>query len=172
MSVRELRHDRPSGWFSKSRRLSAFPSFLLQPLPALLLAPFFARSLTLVPRSFLLNRTETLATQASNCFIIHSKYFSVLKNLTSSKVFSNICLYLVKVSGYKLTMMFFSVQILLKNLMTPSTIFLCVLLHFFLSVLVRNSAIPSSDICERHFGLFIQEKTVKATVRALHKCTI
>ena len=28
------------------------------------LAPFFARSLTLVPRSLLLNRTETLATQA------------------------------------------------------------------------------------------------------------
>ena len=34
------------------------------PLPALLLAPLFSRSLTLVPRSFLLNRTETLATQA------------------------------------------------------------------------------------------------------------
>ena len=34
------------------------------PLPALLLAPFFARSLTLVPHSLLLNRTETLATQA------------------------------------------------------------------------------------------------------------
>ena len=33
-------------------------------LPALLLAPFFARSLTLVPRSLLLNRKETLATQA------------------------------------------------------------------------------------------------------------
>ena len=33
--------------------------------PALLLAPLFSRSLTLVPRSFLLNRTETLATQAS-----------------------------------------------------------------------------------------------------------
>ena len=32
---------------------------------ALLLAPFFARSLTLVPRSLLLNRTETLATQAT-----------------------------------------------------------------------------------------------------------
>ena len=35
-----------------------------KPLPALLLAPFFSRSLTLVPRSLLLNRTETLATQA------------------------------------------------------------------------------------------------------------
>ena len=32
---------------------------------ALLLPPFFARSLTLVPRSLLLNRTETLATQAT-----------------------------------------------------------------------------------------------------------
>ena len=40
------------------------PSFLPHPLPALLFAPFFARSLTLVPRSLLLNRTETLATQA------------------------------------------------------------------------------------------------------------
>ena len=45
--------------------LQAFPSFLPHPLPALLLAPFFARSLTLVPRSLLLNRTETLATQAT-----------------------------------------------------------------------------------------------------------
>ena len=45
--------------------LQAFPSFLPHPLPALLLAPFFARSLTLVPRSLLLDRTEMLATQAS-----------------------------------------------------------------------------------------------------------
>ena len=45
--------------------LQAFPSFLPHPLPALLLAPFFARSLNLVPRSMLLNRTEMLATQAS-----------------------------------------------------------------------------------------------------------
>ena len=43
----------------------AFPSFLPQPLPALLLAPFFARSLSLVPHSLLLNRTQTLATQAT-----------------------------------------------------------------------------------------------------------
>ena len=41
------------------------PSFLPHSLPALLLTPLFSRSLTLVPRPFLLNRTETLATQAS-----------------------------------------------------------------------------------------------------------
>ena len=47
--------------------LQAFPSFLPHPLPALLLASFFARSfLTLVPHFLLLNRTETLATQAKN----------------------------------------------------------------------------------------------------------
>ena len=40
-------------------------SFLPHPLPALLLAPSFARSLTLVPRSLFLHRTETLATQAT-----------------------------------------------------------------------------------------------------------
>ena len=39
-----------------------FPSFLPHPLSALLLAPFLARSWTLVP--LLLNLTETLATQA------------------------------------------------------------------------------------------------------------
>ena len=44
--------------------LQAFPSFLPNPLPALLLVPFVAWSLTLVPHSFLLNGTETLATQA------------------------------------------------------------------------------------------------------------
>ena len=45
--------------------LQAFPSFLPQPLPALLPAPFFARSLTLVPPSLFLNCRETLATQAT-----------------------------------------------------------------------------------------------------------
>ena len=40
------------------------------PLPALLLAPLFSRSLTLVPRSFLLNRAETLATQANETFSV------------------------------------------------------------------------------------------------------
>ena len=35
------------------------------PLPALLLSTFYTRSLTLVPRSLLRNRTETLATQAT-----------------------------------------------------------------------------------------------------------
>ena len=33
MSVRELRHDRPSGWFSKSRGLSASVSILYSPPP-------------------------------------------------------------------------------------------------------------------------------------------
>ena len=46
---------------SRGGRAGRFPSlFLPQPLPALLLAPFF------VPRSLLLNRTETLATQAKD----------------------------------------------------------------------------------------------------------
>ena len=44
--------------------LQVFPSFLPHPLPALLLTPFFARCLTLVPHSLPLNRTETLARQA------------------------------------------------------------------------------------------------------------
>ena len=71
MSVRSLRHDRPSGRFSKSRGLSASVSFLSSPpLPALLLAPFFARSLTLVPRSLFLHRTETLATQATSSQVL------------------------------------------------------------------------------------------------------
>ena len=51
--------------------LQAFPSFLLHPLPTLSLALFFARSLTLIPRSLLLNRTETLATQAIHFIVYH-----------------------------------------------------------------------------------------------------
>ena len=42
--------------------LQAFSS---HPLPALLLAPFLARQLTLVPRFLHIDRTETLATQAT-----------------------------------------------------------------------------------------------------------
>ena len=42
--------------------LQAFSS---HPLPALLLAPFLARQLTLVPCFLLIDRTETLATQAT-----------------------------------------------------------------------------------------------------------
>ena len=65
MSVHALRKERPSGRFSKSRGLSASVSILSSPPPpALLLVPFFARFLTLFPCSLLLNRTETLATQA------------------------------------------------------------------------------------------------------------
>ena len=43
--------------------LQASSSFLPYSFPALSLTPFFARSLTLVSCSLLLNRTETLATQ-------------------------------------------------------------------------------------------------------------
>ena len=57
--------DQVGGFQNPGVCLQAFPSFLPHPLPALLLAPLFSRSLTLVPRSFLLNPTETLATQAS-----------------------------------------------------------------------------------------------------------
>ena len=56
--------DQVGGFQNPGVCLQAFPSFLPHPLPALLLAPLFSRSLTLVPRSFRLNRTETLATQA------------------------------------------------------------------------------------------------------------
>ena len=88
MSVRELKHDKPSGWFSKSRGLSASVSFLSSPPPprsftcAIFRAVFDSRSSFSAPKphgnacyagyfscglwlSFLvLNRTETLATQA------------------------------------------------------------------------------------------------------------
>ena len=57
--------DQVGGFQNPGVCLQAFPSLLPHPLPALLLAPLSSRSLTLVPRSFLLNRTETLATQAS-----------------------------------------------------------------------------------------------------------
>ena len=58
---REPKNERVGRGRGRKKR---FPSFLPHPLPALLLAPFFARSLSLVPHSLLLNRTETLATQA------------------------------------------------------------------------------------------------------------
>ena len=57
--------DQVGGFQNPGVSLQAFPSFLPHPLPALLLAPFVARSLALVPRSFLLNRTDTVATQAN-----------------------------------------------------------------------------------------------------------
>ena len=62
MTAREMKREPKNERGGKGR--GRFPSFLLHPLPALLLAPFFARSLTLVPHSLLRNRTETLATQA------------------------------------------------------------------------------------------------------------
>ena len=60
-------------------------SFLPHPLSALLLAPFFARSLTLVRRSLLLNRTETLATQAILAADVYQNRVSSLKNLEGGK---------------------------------------------------------------------------------------
>ena len=64
----ELRHDRVSGQFSKSRVcLQAFPSFLPHPYLLFYLHQF-SRSLTLVPHSLLLNCTETLPRQANEIF--------------------------------------------------------------------------------------------------------
>ena len=56
--------DQVGGFQNPGVCLQAFPSFLPHPLPTLLLAPLFSRSLTLVPCSFLLNPTETLVMQA------------------------------------------------------------------------------------------------------------
>ena len=47
-------------------------TFLPHPFPAISLASFFVRSLTLVPCSLLRNRTETLVTQAISLL---EKYF-------------------------------------------------------------------------------------------------
>ena len=62
LTARETRAKKERGGGGREGRK---PSFLPHPLPALLLAPFFSGSLILVPRSFLLNRRETLATQAT-----------------------------------------------------------------------------------------------------------
>ena len=75
MSVRELKHDRPSGQFSISGGLSASISFLSSPPPARSFTwAFFVRYLTLVPYSLLLNRTQMLATQA-NAILSITPYF-------------------------------------------------------------------------------------------------
>ena len=50
--------------------------------PKNLLAPFFARSLTLVPRSLLLNRTETLATQAMTLIVYKVFYIYIYIYIT------------------------------------------------------------------------------------------
>ena len=79
--------DQVGGFQNPGVCLQAFPSFLPHPLPALLLAPLFSRSLTLVPRSFLLNRTETLATQAIKECIIFVVFPRKMFN-RSSKTFN------------------------------------------------------------------------------------
>ena len=65
------------GFQNRGVCLQVFSSFLPHPPPALLLAPFFARSLALVPRSLLLKRTETLATQARHfcTILVNQKVF-------------------------------------------------------------------------------------------------
>ena len=59
------------------------------PLPALLLAPFFARSSTLVPRSLLLNRKETLATKIRQIPVLY--YCSVQFMLQHADTSSKFC---------------------------------------------------------------------------------
>ena len=59
------------------------------PLPALLLAPFFARSSTLVPRSLLLNRKETLATKIRQIPVLY--YCSVEFMLQHADTSSKLC---------------------------------------------------------------------------------
>ena len=81
--IKRVPNNERGGWEGRK------PSFLPKPLPALLLAPFFARSLTLVPHSLLLNRTETLATQARR----HILHYTVepLYNPTMETVESGLC---------------------------------------------------------------------------------
>ena len=59
------------GFQNPEECLQAFPSFLSpHSLPALLLAQSSTRSLTFIPRSFHLNRTDTLAMQAIALIVI------------------------------------------------------------------------------------------------------
>ena len=51
-----------------------------------ILTSFFARSLTLVPRSLIRNRTETLATQARSIVIMHDNKL-ITNLLTLAKFF-------------------------------------------------------------------------------------
>ena len=82
--------------------LQAFPSFLSpHSLPALLLAPSSTRSLTFIPRSFHLNRTETLAMQAialiviidwwEHCSVFLSSRLSFMLSSSISKWEPNTC---------------------------------------------------------------------------------
>ena len=64
-SFGRLRNETRAKKWKSGEREGKEGNFLPHPLPALLLAPFFAQSLTLVPLSLLLNPTETLATQAN-----------------------------------------------------------------------------------------------------------
>ena len=63
LTAREMKREPKNE--RKGRGRGRFPSFLPHPVPVLLLVSFFARSLTLVPHSSLLNRTETLARQTT-----------------------------------------------------------------------------------------------------------
>ena len=63
--VEQYWHDRPCGRFSKSRGLSASVSFLSSPPPSRSFTYAIFPAVFDLPRSLLLNRTETLATQAS-----------------------------------------------------------------------------------------------------------
>ena len=94
MLVHELRHDRPSGQFSKSGGLSASVSFLSSPPPAGSFTwAFFVRYLTVVPYSLLLNRMQTLATQA-NAILSITPYFC-LPCLTVRKILNAVfCTYM------------------------------------------------------------------------------
>ena len=81
--------DQVGGFQNPGVCLQAFPSFLPHPLPALLLASLFWRSLTLVPLSFLLNRTETLATQAMISAINrHFRHFCQIRHFRQNRHFA------------------------------------------------------------------------------------
>ena len=75
-------------------------SFFSSPPPPRLLAPFFARYLTLVPRSLLRNSTETLATVlACLLFVTNTAESIVVESLIISSSFSHECYEVVAVSS-------------------------------------------------------------------------
>ena len=91
-------HSRRSKHFHlvSEQRKTGFGRTRNETRATLFLAPFFARSLTLVPHSLLLNRMETLATQAKMHRIITSCEWSNLSFNLMSVILILLILYLHK----------------------------------------------------------------------------
>ena len=148
---------------SEQRKTEEQEMECLPPSPLFyILAPFFPRSLTLVPVSLLRNRTETLATQAKRC--PSSRIKGVKKGRGQLKVSA-----LQRSSSYRGVRSFWSVFVFATTYMKAVNIDICLRHHATNQPHNKwTRPLPQRHDCQKLYVFIAYMESVKQKCRAIY----